>query len=109
LYASGRWWEIAHATVSRRPPISLYRIVARTAGYTYDANVWDLSIVQGIFCRPVPTQRNDSQLLRRCIAEIRKFAHDKRREEAAAAGGKVICLLGNHELMIFQVSGAGVG
>jgi hypothetical protein len=29
-------WEIAHAAVSRRPPISLDTIVARAEGYTYD-------------------------------------------------------------------------
>ena len=40
-------WEIAHAAVSRRPPISLARIVARAEGYTHAANVWDLSVVQG--------------------------------------------------------------
>jgi hypothetical protein len=42
--------EIAHEAVS------LYTIVARTRMHTYDANVWDLSIVQGmaIFCRRVP-------------------------------------------------------
>jgi hypothetical protein len=27
--------EMAHKVVSRRPPISLYMIVARTEGYTY--------------------------------------------------------------------------
>jgi hypothetical protein len=32
-------WEIAHAAASRRPPISLYSIVARTEGYTYAAKV----------------------------------------------------------------------
>jgi hypothetical protein len=42
-------WGIAHAAVSRRPPISLYTVVARTHMYTYDARVWDLSIVQGPF------------------------------------------------------------
>jgi hypothetical protein len=42
-------WEIAHAAVSRRPPISLYTVVARSEGYTYAANVWDLSLVQGRF------------------------------------------------------------
>jgi hypothetical protein len=42
-------WEIAHEAVSRRPPISLSRIVARTHMCTYTANVWDLSIVQGPF------------------------------------------------------------
>jgi hypothetical protein len=46
---------MAQAAVSRRPPISLSRFVARTHMYTYAAKVWDLSIVQGfIFCRPVP-------------------------------------------------------
>jgi hypothetical protein len=39
-------WEIAHAAVSRRPPISLHTFVARTEGYTCDAGDWDLSIVQ---------------------------------------------------------------
>jgi hypothetical protein len=48
-------WEIAHAAVSRRPPISLSRIVPRTEGYTHNATVWDSSIVQGQnFCRAVP-------------------------------------------------------
>ena len=46
---SGRGWEIAHAAVSRRPPIPISRIVARTEGYTHAAKVWDLSIVQGPF------------------------------------------------------------
>jgi hypothetical protein len=32
-------WENAHAAVSRRPPISLYTIVARTHMYMYDAKV----------------------------------------------------------------------
>jgi hypothetical protein len=49
---------MAPAAVSRRPPISLPRIVARTKGYTYDASVWDLPIVQGPFsvapCQTVP-------------------------------------------------------
>jgi hypothetical protein len=34
----GFGWEIAHAAVSRRPPTSLSRIVARTEGYTYAVN-----------------------------------------------------------------------
>jgi hypothetical protein len=42
-------WGFAHEAVSRRPPISLYTIVARTEGYMYDTKVWDLSIVQGAF------------------------------------------------------------
>jgi hypothetical protein len=46
---TGRVQEIAHAAVSRLPPISLTRIVARTEGYTHAAKVWDLSIVQGPF------------------------------------------------------------
>jgi hypothetical protein len=42
-------WEIAHGAVSRRLPISLYTMVARTGGYTHDVGGWDLSIVQGQF------------------------------------------------------------
>jgi hypothetical protein len=42
-----------HEAVSRRPPISLYTIVARTHMYTYDAQVWDLSAAQGPSSRPV--------------------------------------------------------
>jgi hypothetical protein len=52
----GFGWEIAHAAVSRRPPIPLDTIVARTHAYTYAAKVWDLSIVQGAFpLAPRPT------------------------------------------------------
>ena len=40
-------WESAHEAVSRRPPIPLSTIVARTHMYTYAAKVWALSIVQG--------------------------------------------------------------
>jgi hypothetical protein len=50
------WEIIAHAAVSRRPPISLYTIVARTHMYTYDAKVWDLPS----FKDPCRTQRYDS-------------------------------------------------
>jgi hypothetical protein len=39
----------AHAAVSRRAPVSLCTIVARTEGYTYAAKVWALFIVQGPF------------------------------------------------------------
>jgi hypothetical protein len=42
-------WEVAHEAVLRRPPIPLDTIVVRTHMYTYDAKVWDLSIVQGPF------------------------------------------------------------
>jgi hypothetical protein len=51
----GFGWEIAHGAVTRRPPISLYMIVARTGSYTYIVGVWDLSIVQGAFSiTPMP-------------------------------------------------------
>jgi hypothetical protein len=57
-------WEVAHAAVSRRPPISFYRIVARTLMHTYAAKVWDLSIVQGPFsvapAKPFCSIRNTS-------------------------------------------------
>jgi hypothetical protein len=42
-------WEVAPAAVSRRPPIPLDTMVARTGGYAYDVGVWGLSIVQGPF------------------------------------------------------------
>jgi hypothetical protein len=42
-------WEIAHAAVSQRPPLSLTKIVARTEGYTNAASVRDWSIVQRPF------------------------------------------------------------
>jgi hypothetical protein len=45
----GDFRGIAHAAVSRRPPVSLSMIVTRTEGYTYAAKVWDLSLVQGQF------------------------------------------------------------
>jgi hypothetical protein len=55
--------EIAHAAVSRRPPISLTGIVARPEGYIYDAELWALALVQGAsFCRPEPNLVYDSQL-----------------------------------------------
>ena len=60
-------WEIAHAAVSRRPPIFLHTMVPRTGGYAYDDGVWDLSIIQGaIFCRAVP-YLSDSRLFHRGI------------------------------------------
>ena len=48
-------WGIAHEAVSRRPPISLCRMVARTHMYTYDAKVWDCPSFKDILCSPVPT------------------------------------------------------
>jgi hypothetical protein len=42
-------WEIAREAVSRRPPIPLDVMVARTCMYTYDTKVTDLSTVQGSF------------------------------------------------------------
>jgi hypothetical protein len=63
-------WENSHEAVSRRPPIPLYTIVPRTHMYTYDATVWDLSIVQGPFSvAPRQTLRYDSQLLHRCTMQ----------------------------------------
>jgi hypothetical protein len=42
-------WEIAHAAVTRRPPISLYTRLPPTGGYAYDVGVWDSFMVQGPF------------------------------------------------------------
>jgi hypothetical protein len=101
-------WEIAHAAVSRRPPISLSRIVPRTEGYTHNATVWDSSIVQGLIsvapCRN-PT-RYDSPLFiiavrsapeaSWTVSRRRGGRHTKRKltayrsppRAAAAAGGR---------------------
>jgi hypothetical protein len=50
-------WEVAYEAVSRRPPIPLDTVVARTHTYTHAARVWDLSIVQGPFLvAPCPTR-----------------------------------------------------
>ena len=57
-------WEIAHAAVFPRHD------VARTHRYTYAANVWDLSIVQGPFpVAPCQLLRHDSQLCHRCTPQ----------------------------------------
>jgi hypothetical protein len=52
--------ESAHFAVSRRPPISLSRVVARTEGLhlnVYDANVGAVCLVQGAcFQSPNPKQ-----------------------------------------------------
>jgi hypothetical protein len=63
----------AHAAVSRRPPIPLSTIVARTHMYPPAAKFWDFSTVQSaIFCRAVPNpKRYDSQLCRRCTRVVR--------------------------------------
>jgi hypothetical protein len=48
--------EVAHAAVTRRPPIPRYTMVPRTGGYAHDVGVWALSIVQGPFSvAPYPT------------------------------------------------------
>jgi hypothetical protein len=49
----GIGWEIAHAAVSRRPPISFSLSLSLFSLYTYAAKVWDV-LVQGAF-RPVAT------------------------------------------------------
>jgi hypothetical protein len=46
--------EPAHEAVSRRPPVSLDTVVARARMYTYAAEVWALSIVQGPFSLRAP-------------------------------------------------------
>jgi hypothetical protein len=48
-------WEMAHAAVSRRPPISLYTVVPRAESYTYGVGVWDFPIIIVTFSvAPVP-------------------------------------------------------
>jgi hypothetical protein len=45
----GFGWDIAHAAVTRRPPVSLHTVVPRTGGYAYAVGVWAVSIIQGPF------------------------------------------------------------
>jgi hypothetical protein len=49
-------------SLTQRPPISFYRIVARTEGCTYAVNMWALSLVQGPFSVATKPPSNDSQL-----------------------------------------------
>jgi hypothetical protein len=66
-------WETAHAFVSRRPPIPLSTIVARTHMYTHAAPVWGLSIVQGPFSvAPCPNPSGTLRfVLHRCTVDGR--------------------------------------
>jgi hypothetical protein len=66
-------WEIAHAAVSRSPPISLDAFVARTHMYTHAAKVWGVFLVQGPFSvAPVPNpNRYDSQLSLTAVHPLR--------------------------------------
>ena len=73
-------WEIAHAAVSRRPPISLSRIAALTESYTHDAGVWDLLIVQ----EPVSVS----------VAPCQSFAYDSQLFLIAVRGGSGACSMG---------------
>ena len=61
-------WRIAHAAVSRRPPIPLDTSVGRTEGYTYATKVWDLSIVQGPF--PVAPCPNANVSIRNVLSSL---------------------------------------
>ena len=82
------WERSLTGAVSRRPPISLDTIEARTHTYMYAAKVWELSIVQGaiFFCRPVPVPGHyDSQLVRRCTQVDEARAAASAAEESAAA------------------------
>jgi hypothetical protein len=46
----GFGWKSSSHAVSRRPPNpSKTRLYARTEGYTYDTQVWALSLIQGPF------------------------------------------------------------
>jgi hypothetical protein len=62
------WKILSPEAVSRRLPISFSRMVARTEGYTYDAKVWDSSVVHGPFsvapCQTLTVRF--AQLFHRC-------------------------------------------
>jgi hypothetical protein len=64
-------WEIAHEAVSRRPPISLYTIVARTQhAHVRHERLGFVPRARTLFCRPVPTSTSRfATVLHRCIDE----------------------------------------
>jgi hypothetical protein len=65
--------EIAHAAVTRRPPIPLDTIVPRTAGSAYDVGVWNLPIVQGaMLCRAVPNPNSFGRDLFASLCHLRQ-------------------------------------
>jgi hypothetical protein len=72
-------WEIAHAAVSRRPPIHLYPIVAHTEGYTYDVKCWEmLGFVQRsrtLFCQAFTIRNFSIAVPRVCPLGPRSLPH----------------------------------
>jgi hypothetical protein len=69
-------WMIAHAAVSRRPPVSLDTIVARTHMYTHDCEFGICpSFKRHFFVAPCRTQHYDLQHSRRCMYE--PFSHSR--------------------------------
>jgi hypothetical protein len=77
-------WEIAHAAVTRRPPISLHVMVPRTGGYTYGGGVWILSIVQGPSLSPrAKPWSHDSQLFHRWVTLRARWVTRRARWEQA--------------------------
>jgi hypothetical protein len=79
--------EIAHEAVSRGPPISLCRSVARTHMYTHDAKVRALSLVRGPFsvalCQPHVTIRI-CFIAVRVRGSYRELVHVSQNNHAAA-------------------------
>jgi hypothetical protein len=72
---------VAHAAVQRRPPISLYKIIARNHMYTYAGNVWDSSTVQGP--SPVaPCQTLIVTIRSFCVAGAHQVVAEVARERA---------------------------
>jgi hypothetical protein len=70
---------------SRRPPISLHRIVTHTEGYTYAAKAWALSIVHLRFLSPNPYLRF-ATFLPPCVSGVAGESHDADRGAGAQHG-----------------------
>jgi hypothetical protein len=68
----------AHGAVTRRPPISLYKMVPRTGDYTYDVRAWDSSILQGPFS------------IAPCRTLIFRFATSTSLHRPRCAGGRIL-------------------
>jgi hypothetical protein len=76
-----------HEAISRRPPISLHMVVARTGRYTHAAKVWDLSIVKGPFSvAPCQTLGLMFTIRNLCIAVCRRVGGGGQRRPARGAG-----------------------
>jgi hypothetical protein len=74
----GSGWEIAHAAVSRRPPINLDTTVARTLTCTRTARAFGICpSFKDQEKSPAPNPTFDSQPLRLCTTRVQRGSRDE--------------------------------